>query len=76
MKLNDGDTITVAERDFVFQLLSDDGTVISPNTVNSTETDSEGMGIYSIFCGSPVNKNDQSNSDNNKKEENSSCLIA
>lgn len=62
VKLNDGDIITVAERDFIFQLIDNEPNA-GPNVTftDTTTKDSSGMGIYTIFCGAPGqdSKNDQ-----------------
>jgi pSer/pThr/pTyr-binding forkhead associated (FHA) protein len=69
VKLNDGDIITVAERDFIFQLIENEPTA-SP-TVDFTDVpankNDSSMGIYTIFCGTAPKKGD--------KEEDDTCTV-
>jgi len=55
-KLQDGDIITVAERDFIFQLIDNEPTAGQHATYDDEK---QGNAIYSIFCGTPADGADE-----------------
>jgi pSer/pThr/pTyr-binding forkhead associated (FHA) protein len=65
LKLENGDIITVAERDFLFQLVDADD--VSANMgVNSEDT----PGLYAVWCGAPIGDDDEDG------ENKGGCVIA
>ena len=64
LKLENGDIITVAERDFLFQLIDADDVVNDTGNGNDDET----AGFYGVWCGVPGQDIDE--------EKGGGCVIA
>ena len=87
--LKHGDVITVAERDFVFQLIdtmegqADNGgeetragAAVAANTAdNSTANTVQPRGLYSILCGAPEGQYVVDQTESEKDEEKGGCAI-
>ncbi len=65
VKLQNGDIITVAERDFLFQLV--DADTVTQNGDNSNE---DTPGLYAVWCGAPVMEEGED------EEQSKGCVIA